>query len=210
MSELYLYFTAFWSKWWAIVSAFALFAIEPIVEAYWPWGHKQLERLSKTTRTKIEIVIIAGAFFYAGFAAWSEEHEARLKAETISGNPGGSWQLTAEQRAKLSSGLRLAAGEKYSIEINSVPSCETCEEFAQELRELIGNIPGWKAPGSTLVFSIPFRRGLKIVTRTNERNLPFVVRLVTAFEGAGIPLPSEEEDNLTVGTAIIVVGRRAR
>jgi hypothetical protein len=209
MSEFYLYIVTFWPKWIAVVSAFALFGIEPIVKAYWPWGSRQLDRLSPDSRRRIEMCILVLAVFYAGFSSWSEEHQERVKAEAASAAVG-AWQLTADQRAKLSSGLRLPGGENYSIEINSVPSCETCEDFAQELRELISNIPGWKARGSTLVFSIPFRRGLKIVTRANERNLTFVVRLVTAFESAGLPLPSEEEENLVPGTAIIIVGRRAR
>jgi hypothetical protein len=37
MDSFYLYFTTFWPKWMAVVSAFALFAVEPMARAYWPW-----------------------------------------------------------------------------------------------------------------------------------------------------------------------------
>jgi hypothetical protein len=200
MHDMVLFVGTLISNWAAFMTGGIPAALFLLIER---WRTKQFEW--KT----FALIFFGLGFFAASYQTWKHEYVLRKNTEQT-GNPSGSWQLTAEQRAKLSSGLRLAAGEEYSIEINSVPSCETCEEFAQELRELIGNIPGWKAPGSTLVFSIPFRRGLKLVTKTNERNLPFVVRLVTAFESAGIPLPSEEEENLIAGTAIIVVGRRTR
>jgi hypothetical protein len=57
-------------------------------------------------------------------------------------NSNVSWHLTAEQRAKLATSLRLQEGEIYYIEINSATSCETCENYAQELREVMGDIPG--------------------------------------------------------------------
>jgi hypothetical protein len=65
--SLLLYLAAFASKWLAIVSAFALFVIEPMVRAYWPWGHRQLERLSPRSRTKIEIAVLIMAFFMQVF-----------------------------------------------------------------------------------------------------------------------------------------------
>jgi hypothetical protein len=81
MESIGPYFLAVLPKWWAIVSAFALFGLDPIIRAYWPWGARQLDRLSHQTRTRIEIAIVIAAVFYAGFSAWSDEHEARIAAE---------------------------------------------------------------------------------------------------------------------------------
>jgi len=69
------------AKWWGVVSAFALFGLEPLLKAFWPTAHRQLERLSSQTRTRIEVAIAIVALFYAGFSAWLEEHEEKIKLE---------------------------------------------------------------------------------------------------------------------------------
>lgn len=79
-TNFYLYVTTFWPKWVAVVSAFALFAVEPMARSYWPWFARQLDRLSGTTKRRIEIGILIAALFYAGFSSWSDEHIAKDKA----------------------------------------------------------------------------------------------------------------------------------
>jgi hypothetical protein len=79
--NLYLFVVAFWPKWVAVVSAFALFAVEPMAKAYWPWLAKQLGKLSEKTKTRLEVGIVIIAVFYAGFSSWSDEHTAKVKAE---------------------------------------------------------------------------------------------------------------------------------
>ena len=40
--------------------------------------------------------------------------------------------------------------------------------YAQDFRDFISTLPGWKAGGSTLVFSIPYQSGLKLIVRTER------------------------------------------
>jgi hypothetical protein len=128
-------------------------------------------------------------------------------APTAESDKIATWQLTGDQRARLVAGLRLPPGESHSIEINSAPSCDPCEQFAEELRQFVSSMPGWKADGGPLIFRNPFRRGLKIVTRSGEKEFPVVKQIVTAFEDAGMALPRDTEDSLGPGTIVIVVGR---
>jgi hypothetical protein len=43
---------------WAFVTAFALFKIEPVVRVYCPWCRKQVEKISPLWRNRIEIAIL--------------------------------------------------------------------------------------------------------------------------------------------------------
>jgi hypothetical protein len=98
-SLLYQYaFEAFWPKWWPVVSAFALFGLEPVVKAYWPWGARQLDRLSAQTRRRIEIFILVVAVFYAGFSSWLEEHEALNKVTVDLSSARGERDEARRQR----------------------------------------------------------------------------------------------------------------
>jgi hypothetical protein len=81
VAEFFTYLITFWLKWIAIVGTFALFAMEPYIQAYWPWAARQLKRLSDQTRHRIEIGILVIAVFYAGFSSWSEERDAKTKVE---------------------------------------------------------------------------------------------------------------------------------
>lgn len=81
MTDLIAFVTTFWPKWIAVVSAFALFGIEPLARSYWPWLAHQLDRLAPQTRRRFEFFVLVAAVFYAGFASWSEEHQSASKAQ---------------------------------------------------------------------------------------------------------------------------------
>ncbi len=98
----------------------------------------------------------------------------------------------------------------YKIEINSVPNCEECEDYAQELRELVGQIPGWKSGGSVLTFGgYPYRMGLKLF-RNKKSSVQVTQKLAAAFASASIPMTEDPPEEYQEPDAIIVVARRSK
>jgi hypothetical protein len=198
-----------WNFW--TVLAGSMIAIEPVMRLLWSgydeWAAKWL---SPVRRRKLARIAALGAFLIANYMAFHDAKNQLRKAQGVSvGAPQGR-HLTNEQRSRMSAALKLATNENYSVEFNSVPNCEECEDYAQEFREFVSSIPGWKAGGSTLVFSIPFRRGLQMVTRPDEKHAVPALKLAQALESASIYLTHTEEENLQKGVTIIVVARRDR
>jgi hypothetical protein len=72
--------TEFWPKWWPLVTFGALFGLEAFLAAYWPAAKRLLDRVPQTTRRNAEYVILVLCVFYAGFAAWSDEYDAKVAA----------------------------------------------------------------------------------------------------------------------------------
>ncbi len=108
--------------------------------------------------------------------------------------PSTPRHLSNDQKARMAAELRLAPNENYSVEINCIPNCDECADYADQLRGFIGRVPGWKAGSNTSASHFSFRYGLKIITRADEKNLPAPQKLTKAFEVAGIALEHEEED----------------
>jgi hypothetical protein len=156
MDIFFTYLTTFASKWWAIVSAFALFGIEPVVKAYWPWGYRQIERLSAQTRTRVEIGILIAAFFYAGYSSWSEEHASPIKTTddlgTMRGErdearrQGGASPAQQSTINRLSGDLTNARGQideqketisKLQTELNATKNLYASRHLSEEQKQLI-------------------------------------------------------------------------
>jgi hypothetical protein len=122
----------------------------------------------------------------------------------IGPNVGTARHLSGDQRERMKLALRLESNENYRFQINSTQNCDECELFAEELRDFFNSVPGWKAEGSVLFFSQPFRRGLRLVTRSDEQHIKPVEKISKAFEDAGIALPRETEESEPGGFVIIV------
>ena len=115
--------------------------------------------------------------------------------------------LTSDQKDRMEMALKLTSTEQYSFQINSVPSCDECERFAEELRDFLNTIPGWTISGGPLIFSDGhWRRGLLLSTRDDERHTAPVEHVRRAFDSAGIKLETESEE-FKKGTFVIIVGR---
>jgi hypothetical protein len=71
-------------------------------------------------------------------------------------------------------------------------------------------LPGWKAGGGTIVFSIPHQSGLKLAMRGDEKHSPVAEKLRAGFADAKIALSEEAEDDLPLGQIIVVVGRKPK
>ena len=163
-----------------------------------------------TSRTFLRAIgAITGLFVIIG-VVWIGYYELFLKSDI----PGGTVRhLTSDGKAKMAPGLRLGQDERYSVEINSVPNCESCEDYAEELRQFFKTIPGWKVGGSTITFSDPTapRTGLQLVL-SDKASPTLDTKLIEAFGAAGIslvPRPIEPLGALNLD-AIIVVARQSQ
>ncbi len=63
------------------MTAGGLFGLDAFAQRNWEWLRQRLDRIPPTTRRRLEFAALIVAFFYSGFAAWSDEHAARLAAE---------------------------------------------------------------------------------------------------------------------------------
>jgi hypothetical protein len=115
--------------------------------------------------------------------------------------------LTDEQKERMRVALRLEPKESYALDVNSMPNCDECEVYAEELREFIGSIPGWRAGGGVIIFTMPHEYGLKLFTYADEENAPAPTKLRNAFNSAGLELISESNPQMSKGQNIIVVAR---
>jgi hypothetical protein len=106
MSNLFQYlFSAFWPKWWPVVTIGSLLGVDAFVSAFWPWGKRQLDRIPHDLRFRLEVILLFFSVFYGGYAAWSEErakcqeeHDKRIFAETANIKP--------HDRTKITEGLK--------------------------------------------------------------------------------------------------------
>jgi hypothetical protein len=103
--------------------------------------------------------------------------------------------------------LKLPPDEKYLFQINSTPSCEECELYAQDLRDFFNSIEGWNVSGSPLIFASPvWRTDILLITKMGEENMRPVTLVKNAFRAADIKIHSSIED-FRAGTFVIVIGR---
>lgn len=58
------------------MAAGGLFGLDAILQAYWPTAKQKLDAIPLEWRRRGEISLIVIAVFYAGFAAWKDEHTA--------------------------------------------------------------------------------------------------------------------------------------
>jgi hypothetical protein len=193
-------------------TAGALLGVDQLIRTHWPWGAARLERIPTLLRRRIEFGLLVAAIFYAGFSAWSDEHEARVKAEQGAIYRSTDRHLTSEERVRLVTGLRAAGGIDQGIEINSASNCDECEEYAQELRDAINSVSGWKATGGTTIFGSAAIRGVRFNVGSLESRAEPIVKLAKAFEGAKLAFEwIENKDNMPQGYEYYVfVARQLR
>jgi hypothetical protein len=129
--------------------------------ASFAFAHKELKvtgfLIDELRRSNISEVTKAQLLANAPQSRWLGSWIKSLGVIALAAAVGVAWiiqpkgtparHLTAEQQTRLAEVLRLGPGENYSIEFNSPPNCDECEEFAQELRDFVGGLPGWKAAG---------------------------------------------------------------
>ncbi|MGC1778576.1 MAG: hypothetical protein WBB34_11560 [Xanthobacteraceae bacterium] len=122
--------------------------------------------------------------------------------------PDRARHLLDDQKVRMAAILNLQPSEHYSVEINSVQNCDECEDYAQEFRDFIGSIPGWKATGSVITFWDPSapRTGLQLIVGTKASS-EVEKKLLGAFAAASITLSPSPPQPLQGLDAIIIVAR---
>jgi hypothetical protein len=127
-----------------------------------------------------------------------------------SSDASGIRTLHPDQKERMRPLLGLAASEHYSLQINSNPNCDECEQFAEDIRDFINTVPGWTAGGGPLnLFGSKYRYGVWIVSRPDEKDSAPVQKIDKAFRDAGIPLEPDTED-FPKGTFVIVIARQRK
>lgn len=117
--------------------------------------------------------------------------------------------LADAQKERMRLSMKMAPDEHFYFSINSGPGCDECDVFADDLRQFVATIPGWKVDGGVMVFPDPSRhRGLWLTYRSSDARLPAVQKVLNAFQDAGMPLQSEiNEDLRPPGSFILGVYR---
>jgi hypothetical protein len=90
-----------------------------------------------------------------------------------------------------------------------MPSCDECEQFAEEIRIFLNSIPGWHAGGGPLIFAqTPGQmHGLLMVSKEEDQTVKIPVqKLRKAFDDGGAPLTYINEETQP-GTFVILVAR---
>jgi hypothetical protein len=83
MAELYLYIWTFLHQWWPVVAAGIYLGADEAARTWYPRVAAYLDKVPGFWRRRIATAVLVGTVFYAGFAAWHEEHELRVKAELV-------------------------------------------------------------------------------------------------------------------------------
>jgi hypothetical protein len=162
-------------------------------------------------------VVLTGLLLSVGAwkaAGWLYAERIAVLEATIQGlghAPGSTVarHLKPEQKAKLTRLLRLGPTEKFNLQINSIPNCEECEDYAQELREFFGSLPGgWTAGGGVTIFPVTtsFREGTHITIDVDHGELGR--RLLLALEDASVAVTPTESVKLAGDMqGLILVGK---
>ncbi|MGZ5003899.1 MAG: hypothetical protein ACXWAX_00740 [Chthoniobacterales bacterium] len=87
MSALYQYFGAFFTNWFLYMTAGPFLADEVFKRAFPKWRESAGKHFPARTRRRIEVAFIIFGVFWAGFAAFNEEHAARERAEAAARSP---------------------------------------------------------------------------------------------------------------------------
>jgi len=150
---------------------------------------------------------VAG-IFYAERIATKDSTISYLQSKISPGDRPDVRNLTPDQRRRMDPILRLGPNENYDFQVNSAAGCDECEQFAENIRDFLNSIPGWKTEGGPLMFlQVTRRRGLSMLIRSSEKQVPPVERLRKAFDSAGLRLNEEVVDDMPPGRFVIIVGR---
>lgn len=164
------------------------------------WEAFRLSAIAAVILTVFLSTVLGEAFYIA-------ELRQQLGASVSSVSRNEIRHLSPDQRTRMRVALQMPPTEAYSFEINSLPNCDECEQLAEEIREFISSIPGWKAGGSTVIFPQPFHQGVHLFARADENHSLPIEKIYKAFSIAGISLICDTYNQMPPGMFTIVVAR---
>jgi hypothetical protein len=208
------FFWALGTYWWTLVPSGVLMIVpileshlledkQAIIDAWWP----------KKNRARHIRWVSAAAVLVAAFLAFDDVNTRnRALQRQLAFVPTPARHLKNEERVQLITSLRASGGANQSVEINSASNCDECEEYAQELREVIGSVPGWKVTGGTTIFGNASIRGIRLYVRSLANRAQAAMNLAAAFDAANIQFDWIEDESLQrVGYEyLILVARQVR
>lgn len=115
--------------------------------------------------------------------------------------------LEVAQKERMRANLRLKQNERYEFQINTVPSCDECEQFAEELRTFFSSIPGLQASGGPLIFPANYSHGIQFLTNGKSGASPGGSKVLAALQDAGIVVTQQPEPPMKDGDFIVLIGR---
>jgi hypothetical protein len=197
-------------NWWTLLAG-VMVAVEPVARLLWHgYDRWAATWLLAPRRKRLARIGALAAFVVANYLAYHEAKEEARMAQNHSIMDTGR-HLKTDQQSRMMPEFQLSSGETYSIQINSLPNCDECEVYAQELRDFVGAIPGWKVGGSALFLVDPAapREGMYLILNSDLR--PELRRkLFAAFAAGSIPLSIRTPQTFPDLDAAIVVARRAK
>lgn len=117
--------------------------------------------------------------------------------------------LTTEQKIRMRADLKLRPDERSQFEINTVPSCDECEKYAQQLRDFFNTLPGFRTYGGPLIFAEShYPSGIRFLTNGNEPKSSPAIRVLKALQDAGLNPQKTAEPAVPKGKFIILIGRQ--
>ena len=147
MAVMYEYLWVFWRHWWPVFATGAFFGLDEALRAWWPRMTAYLDKVPGWWRRRIAVSAMLLAVFYAGFAAWTEEHtkiaaiiqerdEARGQVRALTGlSSQVDRVLSVEQKEIICREVRkLDEGTFKTTLVASEPSAEP-RQYAIELYE---------------------------------------------------------------------------
>ena len=96
------------------------------------WGAFRLSVIAATILTLFLSGVLGEAFYIAGLRQQSGASAASKAVR----------HLSPDQRARMRLALRVKPTKTYYFDINSLPDCDECEQFAEEIRAFINSVPG--------------------------------------------------------------------
>jgi hypothetical protein len=170
---------------WTVIAG-VMISIEPATRLVWHgYDDFAAKWLSAARRKKLSRIGALVAFVIANYLAFhGVNEELRAAKQQLRVVPTRARHLNNEERVRLITRLRSAGGSDQSVEINS--TCDECEEYAQELRDAISAVDGWKATGGSTIFASAALRGIRFNVRSLDERAPAVLKLGAAFDAANL------------------------
>ena len=146
---------------------------------------------------------VLGAVMLAGSPAlwqWSKHREIestpRQAPDQVSYNP---LRLSKEKKRAISSNAILPTGISGIFTFNIVAGCNDCQIFAEDLRDILNQLPGWEVntglmPGPAMTY-----RGVSVAVASRDNQPMSALALERAFQAADIAFTLIEDPVLAGG-----------
>ena len=200
----------------------ALFGLEEVARRFDLRTVKAwLDKIPAARRRRLEYAGLFFAVFYAGYAAWSEEHKARVAAEARSpmemqrqleelraelAARGTSRAITEVQRSAIAKIAQQASPSTPTIELTYAMGCLDCANYADDI-DVAFQMGGWKSSKAIRLAGHP-RDLPPLVFYVPNPDAPFKLALIAAaaLDAASIRYGWAKGGSDSVDTVHLLIG----